>query len=144
MRFIRRTDWRTSARPESQRAPGGSSLGSQQKTPRRGGGALLGLLQGGENCKVPLVKRDFAWEWEMLCGCVRLFPVYLVADWRATGAQPGPNRVSGAGGVADERLADGSRRPRSLTMRRPSLVVLPSGLKLGRGNDESETICAPA
>jgi hypothetical protein len=58
----------------------------QQKTPRRGGGALLGLLQGGENWGRGEAKPNLA----CLCGSefdhLQLNPVGKVADWRITGA----------------------------------------------------------
>jgi len=43
-------DWRTSALTRVTKVADPAHLFPQQKTPRRGAGALLGLLQGGEIC----------------------------------------------------------------------------------------------
>ena len=57
-----------------------------RKRPAGGGGALLGLLQGGEDCEALEQKPDLA----CCCGaesdCVRLLPVVWGWDWRITGA----------------------------------------------------------
>ena len=70
---------------------GGFLKPPQQKTPRRGGGALLGLLQGGENCLA------VGQEWDLACrrgaasDCARLFPITTVADRRIDGASVPPD-----------------------------------------------------
>ena len=57
-----------------------------RKRPAGGGGALLGLLQGGENWERGEGKPDLACRCGGGSGCRRLFPVAQVADWRTTGA----------------------------------------------------------
>jgi hypothetical protein len=74
----------------------GSAKQIQQKTPRRGGGALLGLLQGGENCERGDGKPDVACPCGVLSDYLRLKPVGKGADWRITGA---------SSEAADERKA---------------------------------------
>jgi hypothetical protein len=80
-----------------------------RKRPAGGGGALLGLLQGGENWGRGEAEPDLALPCGAASGCRRLYPVRQAINWRTAGAScgaenDGKRRLGGERGNALSQL----------------------------------------